>query len=122
MDYLARHTMTVWLWTLSRRQGTPCMPLIVRWQCTTAGHCGGIGDRIKGIQVGFWLVRNGLPQHPNFNLPVTPTPTLTLTVTLILTAKPYLNPATSRGKPTATEPKRHCCVAFVRIGSARCRA
>ena len=57
LDYLARHTMAVWLWTLAQRKGTPCMPLIVRWECTTRGHCGGIGDRIKGIQVGFWLVR-----------------------------------------------------------------
>ena len=57
LDYLAHHTLAVWLWTLGKRHGTPCVPLIVRWQCTTHGHCGGIGDRIKGIQVGFWLVR-----------------------------------------------------------------
>ena len=66
LDYLARHTTAVWLWTLAQRRGTPCVPLIVRWQCTAAGgHCGGIGDRIKGIQVGFWLVRmasSALPQ------------------------------------------------------------
>ena len=57
LDYLACHTMAVWLWTLAQRKGTPCMPLIVQWQCTTHRRCGGIGDRIKGIQVGFWLVR-----------------------------------------------------------------
>lgn len=42
---------------LDQREGTPCVPLVFRHKCATGISCGGIGDRIKGLQVTFWLVR-----------------------------------------------------------------
>ena len=45
---------------LDQRQGTPCVPLVFRHKCALGISCGGIGDRIKGLQVTFWLVRADL--------------------------------------------------------------
>ena len=50
-----------WLWVLEQREGTPCVPLVFRHRCAPGISCGGIGDRIKGLQVTFWLVRTVHP-------------------------------------------------------------
>ena len=42
---------------LEQREGTPCVPLVFRHKCAPGISCGGIGDRLKGLQVAFWLVR-----------------------------------------------------------------
>ena len=57
LDAMARHLVAGWLNTLERGRGTPCRPLIVRWRCSNEARCGGIGDRINGIQTAFWMVR-----------------------------------------------------------------
>ena len=30
---------------------------VLRMRCTNDGHCAGLGDRLKGLSVAFWLVR-----------------------------------------------------------------
>ena len=33
------------------------MPTIITYKCSNEQSCGGIGDRIKGQSMAFWLVR-----------------------------------------------------------------
>ena len=54
---MTRHVIAGWLDALDRGRGTPCRPLIVRWRCSNEARCGGIGDRINGVQTAFWMVR-----------------------------------------------------------------
>ncbi len=54
---MTRHVIAGWLDALGRGRGTPCRPLIVRWRCSNEARCGGIGDRINGVQTAFWMVR-----------------------------------------------------------------
>ena len=54
---MTRHVIAGWLDALERGRGTPCRPLIVRWRCSNEARCGGIGDRINGVQTAFWMVR-----------------------------------------------------------------
>ncbi len=54
---MTRHVIAGWLDALARGRGTPCRPRIVRWRCSNEARCGGIGDRINGVQTAFWMVR-----------------------------------------------------------------
>ena len=56
LNNLIQHIINTWLWTLERRQGTPCMPLVITYRCSNDASCGGIGDRIKGQSMAFWMV------------------------------------------------------------------
>ena len=31
--------------------------MIVLLQCAMDSHCSGLGDRVKGLQTAFWMVR-----------------------------------------------------------------
>ena len=57
LAYLIQHIINTWVWTLDQRRGTPCMPLIITYRCSNDASCGGIGDRIKGLSMAFWMVR-----------------------------------------------------------------
>ena len=41
----------------TQQEGTTCKPMLVLLQCAKDGHCSGIGDRVKGLQTAFWMVR-----------------------------------------------------------------
>jgi len=57
LNNLIQHIINTWLWTLEQRQGTPCMPRVITYRCSNDASCGGIGDRIKGQSMAFWMVR-----------------------------------------------------------------
>ena len=49
--------LQVHLWTLARREGTPCVPIILAMHCNNENACAGLGDRIISLGSIFWLVR-----------------------------------------------------------------
>ena len=61
LNNLIQHVINTWMWTLDQRQGTPCMPRIITYRCSNDASCGGIGDRIKGQSMAFWMV--GINPH-----------------------------------------------------------
>ena len=60
LNNLIQHIISTWLWTLDQRKGTPCMPRIITYRCSNDASCGGIGDRIKGQSMAFWMVRGSV--------------------------------------------------------------
>ena len=55
MEYLARHVVDLWMWTLRQRHNTPCVPLIITFRCNNEGtgdipHCSGVGARVAAAR------------------------------------------------------------------------
>jgi len=55
VEYLARHVVDLWMWTLRQRHNTPCVPLIITFRCNNEGtgdipHCSGVGARVATAQ------------------------------------------------------------------------
>ena len=66
MEYLARHVVDMWMWTLRQRHNTPCVPLIITFRCNNEGtgdqpHCSGVGTRSQPCS---------RPNPPHINLAV----------------------------------------------------
>jgi hypothetical protein len=87
LAYLIQHIINTWVWTLEQRRGTPCMPLIITYRCSNDASCGGIGDRIKGLSMAFWMVRVGRTWRAGSPRPprrAAPTSSLSITTPMAL--------------------------------------